>query len=87
MSLTNILAVFCENLPNCDSDTCSSTASEAARDPETQLFPYRTTFEYACRDELKFYDGTQSMYVSCGADAEWSEEDVSCRSEFDGANF
>jgi len=77
-----ISAVFCQDPPVADSNTCSSTASDAERDPNTQLFPYQTTIIYTCDGELKFYDGTQSKSVLCDANAEWSEHDLSCQSEY-----
>jgi len=77
-----ISAVFCQDPPVADSNTCSSTALDAERDPNTQLFPYQTTVIYTCDGELKFYDGTQSKSVLCEANAEWSEYDMPCQSEY-----
>lgn len=71
-------AAFCGDPPPTNSETCTSTVAETTRDDSTGLYPYSTQITYICHDQLKFYDGQQSMSVFCTGEEVWSEANVEC---------
>ena len=75
-------AVYCYDPPACDTDTCSSTASEVDRNDVTGLYPYETVVDYTCLGGRKFDDGHASKSVSCSRNAQWNDIEIDCHREF-----
>lgn len=74
-------AVYCNAPPTEDAETCSSDVSQVATDPATGLYAYNAAVQYTCLNGLKFYNGLQTMSVTCTQDGSWSETDVRCMGE------
>jgi len=81
LRVSAVSAVFCGEPPTADDTTHSSSSPQIDPDPNTGLYPYNAVVKYTCFDGLKFIDGTQTKYVTCSVNGDWSEMDVSCTSK------